>query len=237
MQEEKRIKTMEEIIQDIFPETVSPEQLDHFYDMIKRIDPEDQEQLEWFVSVIRKEMRRMEEGKRKAEEDRDRYKKDSLHDPLTGLYNLRKFRQVLKAEGNRAQRKGDYLSMLFMDFDKLKAVNDRYGNEEGNRRIKVASDCIASCIRNYDFAFRMTQGDEFSILLPSTEIEGAVAVGEKVREELRYCDVTFSMGATCYSEPSTNLDSLENDANFAMRKAKRSGKDRIVVYDGNGKAA
>src|SRR5215204_2278090 len=107
----------------------------------------------------------------------------SVTDDLTSLYNSRYLNQVLRRESKRASRSGRPLSLLFLDLDGFKSVNDQHGHLCGSRALVEAASVIRGCARETDVAARFG-GDEFALVLPDTGSEGATAVAERVRERI-----------------------------------------------------
>ena len=107
----------------------------------------------------------------------------SVTDDLTGLYNSRYLNQVLRRESKRASRSGRPLSLLFLDLDGFKSVNDTHGHLCGSRALVEAAGVIRGCARETDIVARFG-GDEFAVVLPDTGSEGAVAVAERIRERI-----------------------------------------------------
>jgi diguanylate cyclase (GGDEF)-like protein len=105
----------------------------------------------------------------------------ALTDGLTGLFNHRHFHQALDQEIARAFRDGRTFSLLMLDIDRFKAYNDTFGHLAGDKLIKGISDCLAATIRGGDTAFRYG-GEEFTVILPGTEIESAYQAAERIRE-------------------------------------------------------
>ena len=107
----------------------------------------------------------------------------SVTDDLTHLYNSRYLNQVLRRETKRASRSGRPLSLLFIDLDGFKSINDRHGHLCGSRALVEAAAVIRGSARETDVVARFG-GDEFAMVLPDTGGEGAFAVGERVRERI-----------------------------------------------------
>jgi len=223
MSDEKRIKTMDDILEYILPETVSPEQRAHFENMMKRIQPEDQEQLEWFIITMSEQMEKLN--------------RQALMDPLTEVYNRRKFDIDVILYGSKATRLGYPMSLVYVDIDHLKDINDGHKrHEKGDVALRNMAGCMKEILRDYDMmsAYRIG-GDEFGLILDGAGIKGAEIAGERIREGFEKTGATLSAGLSSFSQPSTSIDSLKNDADGALYDAKKK-RNMVVVY-GNGRAA
>ena len=103
----------------------------------------------------------------------------SVTDPLTGLFNRHHFEATLRREVARCVRSGARLSLLLMDVDRLKAVNDGWGHQAGDRVLRCAAAAIQKCLRGTDIAARYG-GDEFVVILPDTDVPAARLVAERM---------------------------------------------------------
>lgn len=166
--------------------------------------------------------------------------RSAISDGLTGLFNQTYFRQVLQREVQRARRHGRELSLVMLDLDDFKAINDTRGHVEGDRVLTRAADVIRSGLREIDLAARYG-GEEFAVLLPDTPRAGGYAVAERIRTGIQKrfgrgrvaARVTLSGGvATCPTDARTSED-LVRRADSALYQAKASGKNRIVLVDAN----
>jgi diguanylate cyclase (GGDEF)-like protein/PAS domain S-box-containing protein len=162
----------------------------------------------------------------------------SITDELTGLYNRRHLKTVLEQEFERSKRHNTDLSCLLLDLDHFKLVNDRYGHEYGDTVLRNFANILSKTIRLSDFAFRYG-GEEFLIILPQTNIEGAVQTGEKIRlycatEKLKETNilVTVSVGGASLNkhQPEKPYD-LITLADKAMYVGKENGRNQVVVCD------
>jgi diguanylate cyclase (GGDEF)-like protein len=162
----------------------------------------------------------------------------SVTDGLTQLYNQRHFRDRLQVEWRRVQRYQDPLGVLFVDLDFFKDVNDRYGHLMGDKVLKVAAAAIRACLRDVDFAARYG-GEEFAVLLPATDLEGAAAVGERVRQNIRRLRfdahprlrLTASVGVAALPHPDLPTpEQLVGAADDALYRAKHEGRDRVATF-------
>jgi diguanylate cyclase (GGDEF)-like protein len=162
-------------------------------------------------------------------------------DSLTGLPNKRAVTDTLKRMLAQASRTLTPLSFVSIDLDHFKTINDRYGHPVGDQALANAGAAIASAIRASDFAGR-NGGEEFALLLPDTDLAGAVAVAEKVRLAIAGAalppgvedPLTASLGIAVYPDHATNAERLERLADSALYAAKRAGRNRTEVADYTG---
>jgi diguanylate cyclase (GGDEF)-like protein len=160
----------------------------------------------------------------------------SVTDDLTRLYNSRYLNLVLRRETKRASRSGRPLSLLFIDLDGFKAVNDTHGHLFGSRALVEAAAVIRSSARETDIVSRFG-GDEFAIILPDTGGEGAFAVGARVRDRIAAhaflagdrldIHLTASVGLATLPDVAASAEELVQAADKAMYQVKDSGKNGI----------
>lgn len=154
-------------------------------------------------------------------------------DPLTWLFNRRHFDRRLEAETNRAMRSEHLMSLLLIDVDGFKQINDRHGHRAGDQVLRVVSAAIKEAVRLYDVPTRFG-GDEFAVILPDADSESAARVGKRVLERLAAAklpdDLTaaavrpsLSIGVSTYPRPATDPASLLETADSAMYRAKEAG--------------
>lgn len=153
-------------------------------------------------------------------------------DALTGLCNRRAYDQHLAREWRRVQRNGAPLSVLMIDADLFKRVNDRHGHAAGDQVLQRLAHLIQGIARDIDVAARIG-GEEFAVLLADTRASSAAAVAERIRQQLAQVDglpaegVTVSIGvATLDAEESAA--SLQHRADQALYMAKSQGRNRVV---------
>lgn len=163
----------------------------------------------------------------------------SDRDYLTGLYNRRKFEEFLTYEIKRSLRHHHKFTILMIDLDNFKYINDTYGHASGDLVLKEVTNIFGSNLRNADILARLG-GDEFAVLLPETPYENGYAVVEKLRSRLESTPIslmfdqitlTASFGIAEYPEQGENIESLLTGSDLAMYKAKRAGKNTIARAD------
>ncbi|GFO65225.1 diguanylate cyclase response regulator [Geomonas paludis] len=157
-------------------------------------------------------------------------------DHLTGLFNRRYLAEVLEAEFFRAKRNRESLSLVIIDIDFFKQVNDTYGHQNGDVVLSSVAEVVQQQMRAYDSAARYG-GEEFVLVFPGTALEGAVIAAERLRQAvidhtfphpLQDLTVTVSAGVATY--PSTqvdNIDALFRRADEALYRAKQNGRNRV----------
>ncbi len=159
-------------------------------------------------------------------------------DELTGLYNMRGFSILADRLFAQAVRYNRPASLLMIDADNLKEINDGHGHEAGNRLIKLLAKSIADELRQTDVLARYG-GDEFVVLLPETSPQRAVEVAQRIvravseeRVEIdgKQLSTSVSIGLACYPEDGRSVDAIQSRADRAMYVAKREGRNRVVRF-------
>jgi len=163
--------------------------------------------------------------------------RQAVTDELTELPNRRRFMETLEAEVRRAERFGAPLGLVLFDLDDFKLVNDRHGHQVGDLVLKKTGEVLLERVREVDLAARLG-GEEFAVLVPGTDLAGAVSLAESLRQALSEAAVagageadvriTASFGVTEHSRERTASDLLAA-ADGALYRAKDAGKNRVVA--------
>ena len=163
----------------------------------------------------------------------------SVLDGLTGLYNRRQFEIGLEQEYNRTKRHPADFSLAILDIDFFKKVNDNYGHQYGDYVLKTVADLMKQSFRKTDFLYRYG-GEELVIIMPETNIEGAVIPVQRLRSSVENYNfeyngvsakVTVSIGLTMNYAKFTNSADILKSADEALYKAKESGRNRVILYE------
>ena len=164
----------------------------------------------------------------------------SVHDPLTGLHNRRQFNDILRYEIGRSERHKHEFSVLMLDLDDFKDINDSYGHPTGDTALCAISNVLLEHTRNGDLCARVG-GDEFAIILTETGPKGARVVAENVSRALREKAITsiqgnrfhltVSIGVSSFPADGQTIDHLLEGVDAAMYKAKDMGKDSVCAFD------
>jgi two-component system cell cycle response regulator len=165
----------------------------------------------------------------------------SYTDFQTSLYNKRYLMKTLGGEINRAERSNQCFSLIFLDIDFFKEVNDNYGHQNGDIVLTAIAKTIQSGVRNYATVARYG-GEEFAIVLPGIPLAGALVVAERMRETIQALSfappmgdlrITGSFGVATYpSEHVNDIDSLLRQADDALYRAKQKGRNRVEAMRG-----
>lgn len=161
-------------------------------------------------------------------------KEQAVTDPLTGLYNRRYFEENLNKEVIRAKRQHQHFSIIGIDLDFLKQINDKYGHSFGDLAIKSVADVLKSNARAIDLPARMG-GEEFNILLPGIDSKGAMVAAERIRKAIEQKEldtighITASIGVATFLEHSENIEELLELTDQAMYASKRNGRNRVTL--------
>ena len=160
-------------------------------------------------------------------------KKQSVTDPLTNLYNRRYFEECLKKEAERAIRLNQPFSVISLDLDYLKKINDKYGHQAGDIAISTIAKVMKKNARSIDIPSRFG-GEEFSVLLSGVDSHGAVIAAERLRMAIemepvpQVGQITASIGVATFIEQTDRIDTLMELADQAMYQAKLEGRNKVV---------
>ena len=160
------------------------------------------------------------------------------HDALTGLTNRFLFLEIVKNTIESAKRQSSTFSILFLDIDRFKDINDTYGHYMGDLLLKNVAKRLEGCIRAEGIVCRLA-GDEFAILLKNVD-EGSViaivdkiihSIGQSIELQNSVFNITISIGISCFPRDGSDVDILMSNADTAMYKAKEDGRDTYQFYD------
>ncbi|OIK11875.1 GGDEF domain-containing protein [Bacillus sp. MUM 116] len=161
------------------------------------------------------------------------------HDPLTGLTNRRYFQEQLKPIIDEANEKHETVSVLFIDLDRFKHVNDSFGHNKGDELLKIVANRIQRCLLENNHLITRQGGDEFIILMKNLDVDATTAAAEKIINTLKkpysIAGTELYLGASCgismYPKHTHNLDTLIIYADMAMYSAKKMGGNRFIVFN------
>ena len=161
-------------------------------------------------------------------------------DTLTGIANYRYFLMALEQEIERTQRSGQPTSLIMVDIDFFKKVNDQWGHEVGNQALIHLSSLLQQTVRKLDIPCRYG-GEEFAIILPDTPLTASIPVAERIRESVektplnvagKLLNMTISLGISTYTEQQKiTVSELVKQADEYLYKAKESGRNRVCHPD------
>ena len=158
-------------------------------------------------------------------------------DKLTGLHNRQYFDKISRTEFIEAKEKDSKLSILFIDIDHFKSVNDTYGHKKGDDALKIIAQLICASCRKSDFVARYG-GEEIVVILPNTTSRDAVSVAQEINnivakqtKKFLGIRITVSIGVATYPDDGTTLKGLLERADKALYQAKKSGRNRVCKFD------
>jgi diguanylate cyclase (GGDEF)-like protein len=172
----------------------------------------------------------------------EKMQKAASTDGLTGLVNHRTFYEILEKELWRSRRYGGRISLIMVDVDDLKRINDTYGHRAGDRVLREVSRRIKSCIRQIDIAARYG-GDEFAVILPNTVLSDAKYAAERMVEAVasrpthwnrENIPLSVSIGLGEY-DSDMNPEDITSKSDEALYQAKQAGKNTIRVFNASAK--
>jgi len=168
----------------------------------------------------------------------EKIQRQATTDGLTGLANHKRFYEILERELWRSRRYGGQISLIMVDVDNLKKINDAYGHRAGDKVIRQISRKIKECIRQIDTAARYG-GDEFAIILPNTSLADATVVAERMVEAVSNSPVTWkkeqirlsiSIGVD-QDDADTNPEDITSRSDEALYTAKQAGKNTVRIFE------
>ncbi|CAA7620990.1 putative diguanylate cyclase [Magnetospirillum sp. LM-5] len=160
-------------------------------------------------------------------------------DPLTGLFNARAYYALCDQALNQARRSDQPLAMLFIDLDHFKRINDTHGHEAGDTVLKAVAACLLDGARRSDIIGRIG-GEEFSMLLPDTDMVGGQGLAEKLRQDVEALlpdiggtslKITASIGVAVARPHQRTVAEIQRDADECMYHAKRAGRNRVSTFE------
>lgn len=163
----------------------------------------------------------------------------SIRDELTGLFNLRHFREVVEREHLRCRRHARSYALAVIDLDNLRTLNNTYGHPAGTRALLRVARAIGATVRDSDYPFRIG-GDEFVVLLVETDSDGARAYAERVSALLRHetaieedatVRLSISVGISSFPDGGDAPEDVLKSADVALYKAKAQGRNRVLVSE------
>jgi two-component system cell cycle response regulator len=167
---------------------------------------------------------------REMEIAHEKVKDLAIRDYLTGMYNRRLFMTTLEKEFYRSKRYKTPMTLIMIDIDDFKVINDKHGHQYGDRILQTVADIIRKQTRDADIAARYG-GEEFIVLTHGTDNDHAVLLAERLRSSISESGVTVSCGVAHYpNEKSRFPDDLVNLSDQALYEAKKRGKNQIVCW-------
>lgn len=171
----------------------------------------------------------------------EKYKNESTTDGLTGLNNYRKFDTIFNDLLKTIEEKNEKLSLLYIDIDFFKKINDTYGHSQGDEVLKQLGELLQNSTRSFDIVSR-NGGEEFTVLLLDCHLEKAMKIAEKIRKaveeypfHLEGCKIhiSVSIGVACYNETTFDAKNIIDDADKALYNAKKTGRNKVCAAKNN----
>src|SRR4030042_2045942 len=168
----------------------------------------------------------------------EKIQRQATTDGLTGLVNHKTFYEILEKELWRSRRYGGRISLIMIDIDNLKSINDAYGHRAGDKAIRKISKRIKECIRQIDTAARYG-GDEFAVILLNTSLDDAIIVAQRMVDAVANSQATwhkeqiplsFSVGLGQY-DPDTTPEDITSRSDQALYMAKQAGKNTVRIFE------
>lgn len=200
----------------------------------------DNQQRSMRLHQMRLKLRSSQQGLQRQLEEisglQNQLKEQALRDSLTGLFNRYRLSEVLHREIERCKRAGQSLSLLLIDIDHFKNINDRWGHQVGDEVLRQVAERLERNTRAGDWCFRYG-GEEFLLILPQADMQDAWLKADLLRQRLaadpllcgdQAVDVRISAGLSTYPDHGADLDALLGSADRALYQAKREGRNRVV---------
>jgi diguanylate cyclase (GGDEF)-like protein len=197
------------------------------------------------VSVVIIDVTDTYESTKRLDETLTMLAAQSERDALTGVYNRRKLTEMLDNETKRALRYHQRFSLLMLDIDHFKKINDTHGHLVGDEAIKHVAKRAVATLRTTDFVARYG-GEEFVVFLPGEDATGAALAAERLREAVSQpftalgdleLQLTISIGVTTFREDAADPKALLGEADHALYDSKKNGRNRVTVHQGAAVAA
>ncbi|QRM24267.1 GGDEF domain-containing protein [Burkholderia pseudomallei] len=187
---------------------------------------------------LRDAMARTERALQELQRTNEKLEHMAATDPLTGVANRREFIERVTAEIARAKRNGAPLSLLALDLDHFKAINDSYGHQVGDQVLQRFVKKCAEVVRPFDGVARVG-GEEFMVVLPQAALDTALLIGERIREAIastafeagsgKPIGVTVSVGVSEFGRDGETIDAMLRKADERLYRAKHQGRNRVVA--------
>jgi len=167
----------------------------------------------------------------------DKYKNESATDGLTGLNNYRKFEDIFNTLITTIDEKQEKLSLLYIDIDFFKKINDKYGHASGDEVLKELGNILQKSTRSFDIVSR-NGGEEFTILLLDCPLDKATEIADRIRRKVEQHQfilstetfhISVSIGVSCYNETTLHAINLIEDADKALYIAKKTGRNKVCI--------
>ncbi len=190
------------------------------------------------VAELRRANEQLQEQINEIQVLQSELRQQAIHDPLTGLYNRRYLKDALKRDIARAEREQQMVSIIIMDIDFFKSINDRYGHAAGDVMLQRFAELVKSLCRDADFVCRYG-GEEFIVIMPGASLAISQERAELIRTKFEALQVpyenqlmhaTVSLGIATYPQHCLQSDDLLIRADRALYRAKENGRNRAVVY-------
>ena len=194
---------------------------------------------EQLVMELKQEKSKGDALARDLKEANEKLRSMAFEDGLTGLFNRRYFEDHLEREISRVNRYSHLLSLIMIDIDHFKKINDIHGHQQGDTVLRAVADVFNDSIRRPDIAARYG-GEEFSIILPETDLKGALVLAERIRQFIENLEikidsqilkVTISLGITSYhpAKEKKTKEELIEAADKALYNSKNTGRNKLSI--------